>query len=199
MYYVPVTTTNTTSCYRSPTGYIPVYTTSCESSNSYVLNNDLSRVKKELAEIREELSDLRFEKQTCRLCSSASASASSKRTKSCDETCSICYPRKYEREENYYRSSSPIHYCSICHDYVIDQEYPPPPPVSPCSSRKYSVQIDYTEKEDKLSEYLSRQLDLQRLRQRYIPQQRPVWIPTAYKHDYPNRRWATRHAHFSEP
>lgn len=193
MYYVPVTNTY----YELPTtGYIPVYSTSTSrlftEDSSSKLNNDLSKVKRELAELRDELSDLRLEKEICRLC----LSSSSKRTIECDESCSICYPCIREREENYSRVSSPIHYCSICHDYVIDQEYPPP---SPCSYRRITTKTIEIEKEDKLSEYLSRQLDLQRLRQRYIPEERPIWIPTAYKHDYPNRRWVTRHAHFSEP
>jgi hypothetical protein len=163
MYYVPVTA----NYWRLPVNYVPVYSTlinriATEDSNAK-LNNDLTNVQKQLAELREELYDLRLEKETCRLCSA---------TIQCDEDCLICYPRIRDREENYSRATSPVHYCSICQDYVIDQE---------------------------LSEYLSRQLDLHRLRHRYIPEPRPVWIPTAYKHDYPHRRWATRQSHFSEP
>jgi hypothetical protein len=193
MFYVPVTD----NYYRLPATntYIPVYSTSTdrissEDTNSK-LNNDLSRVKRELADLREELRDLRLEKETCRICSS------SIRSIECDETCSICYPRirRREREENYSRTSSPIHYCSICHDYVIDEEYPPSSPRSYTTTTKKRNPIE----EDKLSEYLSRQIDLQRLRHRYIPEERPVWIPTAYKNDYPNRRWITRQSHFSEP
>ncbi len=191
MFYVPVTE----NYYRLPTAYIPVYSTSTarllsEDSN-FKLNNDLSRVQKELSELREELNDLRLEKETCRICSSR------RRSIQCDEYCSICNPRIriQEREENYSRTPSPVHYCSICHDYVIDQAYPPP---SPRPYRSIIKKKDEVE-EDKLSEYLSRQLDLQRLCHRYIPQERPIWIPTAYKHDYPHRRWITRNSKLSEP
>jgi hypothetical protein len=189
MFYVPVTD----NYYRLPptNAYIPVYSTSVnrissEDTNSK-LNNDLSRVQRELADLREELKDLRLEKETCRICSA------SIRSIECDETCSICYPRIRHREieENYSRTSSPVHYCSICHDYVIDQDYPPS--CTPPTKKRNAIE------DDKLSEYLSRQLDLQRLRYRYIPEERPVWIPTAYKNDYPNRRWVTRHSNFSEP
>ncbi len=187
MFYVPVTA----NYWRLPVNYFPVYSTltnriATEDSN-VKLNNDLTNVQKQLAELREELYDLRLEKDTCRLCSATIQS------NQCDEDCSICYPRI--REENYSRATSPVHYCSICHDYVIDQEYPPPSPRSYRTVTKKKPHIV----EDKLSEYLSRQLDLHRLRHRYIPEPRPVWIPTAYKHDYPHRRWATRQSHFSEP
>lgn len=192
MYYVPVTD----NYYRLPTAYIPVYTTSTNVNSSedtkFKLNNDLSRVKRDLADLREELNDLRLEKETCRLCSLP------RRSIECDETCTICYPRTRlrEREEKYSRPSSPIHYCTICHDYVVDEEYPP---LSPRSTKKITKTTYEVEEEDRLSEYLSRQLDLQRLRYRYIPEERPIWIPTAYKHDYPHRRWVTRQSNFSEP
>jgi len=185
---VPVTD----SYYRVSPTYVPVYPTLTnriliEDSN-YKLNNDLNKVQKELSELREELNDLRSEKETCRLCTPSIQ---------CDDTCTICYPRirVREREENYSRPPSPVHYCSICNDYVIDETRPPPSPRPYKRIKKKKNEIE----EDKLSEYLSRQLDLQRLRHRYIPQERPVWIPTAYKHDYPNRRWVTRQSNFSEP
>lgn len=188
MYYVPVTD----NYYSLPTAYIPVYTT--ENDRRVIddpntrLKDELNRVQRDLTNLREELSDLRLENRSCRICSS------SNRTNLCDETCLICYPRirLREQEENYSRSSSPVHYCSICHDYVIAREYPPPP--SPQLTRRYVI-----EESDKLSEYLSRQMDLRRLRQGYIPKEKPIWIPTAYKHDYPNRRWVTRHSNYSEP
>jgi len=193
MFYVPVTD----NYYRLPTTYIPVYSTSTnkllsEDSN-WKLNNELSKVQKELTELREELNNLRFEKETCPICSP------SIRSIQCDDTCSICYPRTRIREieENYSRISSPVHYCSICDDYVIDENVPPPPP-SPRRYKRITKKKNEIE-EDKLSEYLSRQLELQRLRHRYIPEERPVWIPTAYKHDYPHRRWVTRHSNLSEP
>ena len=175
MYYVPVTD----NYYRIPSSYIPVDDT----------NSKLNKVQKELAELREELNDLRLEKETCRLCSPPT------RTIQCDETCSICYSRPRE-EYSPSRKPSPVHYCSICHDYVIDQTYPPPPLSPPSHKKKTKKKVEY---DDKLSEYLSRQIDLQRLQPRYIPEERPVWIPTAYKHDYPHRRWATRESKFSEP
>ncbi|CAF2529492.1 unnamed protein product [Rotaria sp. Silwood2] len=194
MFYVPVTD----SYVRLPVTYVPVYSTSIDRTlseySSSRLNNDLSEVKKELAELREELSDLRLEKETCPICSST---VSTTRSVQCDENCSICYPRirSREREENYFRTSSPVHYCSICHDYVIDEAFPSPSP------RPYTrtIKTKKVEEQDKLSEYLSRQLEMQRLRQRYIPEQRPVWIPTAYKQGYPHRRWVTRQSNFSEP
>ncbi len=203
MFYVPATD----SFYRVPVTYVPVYPTtiSIEDSSSKV-NNDISKVKRELAELRDELDDLRFEKETCRLCSPTTRTvrcddtcrlcSTASRSIQCDDvTCTICYPRIQKREENYSRSPSPVHYCSICDDYVIDETYPLP---SPRPYKRITKKKNDFE-EDKLSEYLSRQLDLQRLRQRYIPEQRPVWIPTAYKHDYPYRRWVTRHSTFSEP
>lgn len=185
MYYVPVTD----NYYKLPTVYIPVYSCSTDhqikDNRCENLKDDLSRVQRDLANIREDLNDLRWENRCCRICSVST------RTVVCDETCSICYPCT----QTCYRPSSPVHYCSICHDYVIDRDYPPPKSTpSPRTPRKCVIQED-----DKLSEYLCRQLDLQRLRQRYIPQERPIWIPTAYKHDYPHRRWAIRHSNFSEP
>jgi hypothetical protein len=191
IFYVPVTD----SYYRVSPTYVPVYSTLTnrilvEDSN-YKLNNDVNKVQKELSELRKELNDLRFEKETCRLCTP------SRRSIQCDDTCTICYPRIRirEKEENYSRPPSPVHYCSICDDYVIDEICPPPSPRPYKRITKKKNEIE----EDKLSEYLSRQIDLQRLRHRYIPQERPVWIPTAYKHDYPNRRWVTRQSNFSEP
>ena len=196
MFYMPVNDDYD----RLPVTYIPVYSTSInrtsnEHSNSRV-NNDLTKVQKELAEIREELNDLRLEKAACPICSPTSSTT---RSIQCGDDCSICYPRTRirQREENYSRASSPVHYCSICQDYVVDQEFPPP-----STSRPYTRAIKKKSEiadKDKLSEYLSRQLDLQQLHPRYIPEHRPIWIPTAYKHDYPNRRWATRSSHFSEP
>jgi hypothetical protein len=189
MFYVPVTD----NYHRLPTSYIPVYSTSIDRDTNFKLNNDLNEVQKELAYLREELNDLRSEKETCLICSSR------RRSIPCDENCSICYPhtrRIREREENYSRTSSPVHYCSICHDYVVDQEYPPP---SPRSYKRLTRKKHETEYEDKLSEYLSRQLDLQRLHPRYIPEEKPIWIPTAYKNDYPHRRWMSRQSNFSEP
>lgn len=191
MYYVPATDTY---C-RLPASYVPVYSTpvtriSWDDSN-VKLTNDLTRVQSELAELRQELNGLRLEKETCRLCSSTIQSYQ------CDTDCSICYPCIREREENYSRASSPVHYCSICHDYVIDQEYPPLSPSPRPYSRIAKKKPEYYD--DKLSEYLYRQLELQRLRHRYIPEERPIWIPTAYKHDYPYRRWVTRQSYLSEP
>ncbi|CAF1052786.1 unnamed protein product [Rotaria sp. Silwood1] len=194
MFYVPATD----SYLRLPVSYVPVYSTTLDqtlSENSNLkLNNDIYQVKKELAELREELSDLRLEKETCPICSST---VSTKRPIQCDESCTICYPRirNQERDDNYFRTSSPIHYCSICHDYVIDETYSR---ISPRPSQR-TTKTKKIEEQDKLSEYLSRQLEIQRLRQSYIPEQRPVWIPTAYKQDYPHRRWVTRQLHFSEP
>ena len=189
MFYVPATD----NYYRLPVTntYIPVYTTSLSRTSSddtsTKFSNDLSRVRNELADLREELRDLRLEKETCRICSGST------RTIICDTTCTICYPpiRYREIETSYTRPSSPVHYCSICHDYVIERQYPPT--YTPPITKKNSVE------NDKLSEYLSRQLDLQRLNYRYIPEERPVWIPTAYKNDYSHRRWVTRNAKFSEP
>lgn len=179
MYYVPVTD----NYYKLPTAYVPVYTSSIDrrlnDDHNDRLKNDLNRVQRDLASLRNELNDLRLENRSCRICSVSIPKIE------CDETCSICYPRT----STYSRPSSPVHYCSICHDYVVDREYPPLR-----TTRRYSV-----EENDKLSEYLSRQLDQQRLRLRYIPQERPIWIPTAYKHDYPYRRWTTRYSNFSEP
>jgi hypothetical protein len=205
MFYVPVTDTY---C-RLPITYVPVYSTTIDrtsnENSSSKLNYDVSKVKRELEELREELDDLRLEKESCRLCSpktriircddTCRLCSPTTRSIQCDETCSICYPRIREREETYSRSPSPVHYCSICRDYVIDET------VSRSSPRPYKTIIKKKDdvNEDKLSEYLSRQLDLERLRPRYIPEERPIWIPTAYKHDYPHRRWATRHANFSEP
>ncbi|CAF1172678.1 unnamed protein product [Rotaria sordida] len=193
MFYVPVTD----SYLRLPVTCVPVYSTSVDRtlSENSKLNNDLFQVKKELAELRDELSDLRLEKETCPICSSK---LSTTRSIQCDENCSVCYPRirNREKEENYFRTSSPVHYCSICDDYVIDEAFPPP---SPRPYKRITRTKKQTEEQDKLSEYLSRQLEIQRLRQRYIPEQRPVWIPTAYKRDYPHRRWVTRQSHLSEP
>ncbi|UJR32311.1 hypothetical protein I4U23_019775 [Adineta vaga] len=191
MYYVPVTD----SYWRSPVSYVPIYSTAATTNRILVedsnarLNNDLTRVQRELADLREELQDLRLEKETCRLCSSTVDSSQ------CDVDCSICYSRT--RRPSYSRPVSPVHYCSICHDYVVDQISISPSPSPRPTSRRPPKKVAY--EEDKLSEYLSRQLDLQRLRQRRIPEERPVWIPTAYKHDYPHRRWATRQSYFSEP
>ncbi|CAF1226696.1 unnamed protein product [Adineta ricciae] len=190
MYYVPVTDTY----YRVPVSHVPIYPTVTttrllvDDSNAK-LNNDLTRVQKELADLREELADLRLEKDiTCRLCSSRIESTP------CDLDCIICYPPT--RRLSYSRSPSPVHYCSICHDYVTDETYVSPPSLRPSSTRP-KKKLRY--EEDRLSEYLSRQLDLQRLRGRPIPEELPVWIPTAYKQDYPHRRWATRQSYFSEP
>lgn len=186
MYYVPVTD----NYYKLPTAYVPVYTTVVERRVSEDpherLKDDLHRMQRDLTDLREELDDLRLENRSCRICSSSA------RTNLCDVSCTICYPRT--QLETYSRSLSPAHYCSICHDYVIEQEYPPPSSPSPRLTRRYVI-----EENDKLSEYLARQMDLRRLRQSYIPSQKPIWIPTAYKHDYPNRRWVTRHSNFSEP
>lgn len=181
MYYVPVTDNH----YRLPTVYVPIYSTATDQSSrggtNEKLKDDLSRVRRDLASLRGELNDLRLENEACRICSPATRSIL------CDETCSICYPRPrpQERKESYSRSSSPVHYCSICQDYVIGQEYPPLSPRSTRSSSKNGYTI---EKNDRLSAY---ELD------RYIPETRPVWIPTAYKQDYPHRRWTTRQSYFS--
>jgi len=193
MYYVPVTD----SYYRLSPTYVPVYKSIAVDES----NSKLDQVQKELANLRDELRDLRLEKDSCRLCSASRHSIDS------DETCSICYSRSYSRpKEEIYQpqprrssSASPIHYCSICQDYVIDRPYPPPPspPQSPSFSiKKPKKKVQYN---DKLSEYLSRQIDVERLHPRYIPEERPVWIPTAYKHDYPHRRWITRQSNFSQP
>jgi hypothetical protein len=195
MYRTPVTDNYD----KLPVTYIPVYSTSLNrtsSEHSGYNYNDLSKIQRELAELREEVKDLRLAKASCRICSGAPT-----RSSRCGDDCSICYPRtrsrSRQREENYSRPSSPAHYCSICHDYVIDQEFPP-------ASTSFSYRRDNKKKreiedEDKLPEYLSRQLDMQHLHPRYIPEERPTWIPTAYKQDYPHRRWATRSAHFSDP
>ncbi|CAF3338076.1 unnamed protein product [Rotaria socialis] len=199
MYYVPVT-----QSYASlPVTYVPVYSTTINRAA-----NDLSEVKRELADLRGELSNLRLEKETCPICSSTSSitrtihcdetcrlCAPTTQVIECDGTCSICYPRVPSRERivTYSRSPSPVHYCSLCDDYVIDQAYPPPSP------RPHKRIVKKVKQQDKLSEYLSRQLDLHRLQHRYIPEQRPVWIPTAYKHDYPHRRWVTRESRLAEP
>ena len=193
MYYVPVTE----KYWSLPVAYVPYHSTpvdrlSFEESTSK-LNDDLSQVKGEIDELRGELSDLRLEKDICPRCF---AYLSTRRRIRCDEDCRLCYPRSRscsrEREVTYRRIPSPIHYCSICRDYVIDDIHPPP-----TLSRHKSI----TKKlqEDKLSEYLSRQLELQRIRDRYTPKERPTWIPTAYKNDYPYRRWLTRSSYFSEP
>lgn len=191
MFYVPVTE----SYYRLSPTYIPVSNTRTDDSNA-----KLTEVQKELAVLREELKDLRSEKESCRICSASRQAYES------DDTCSICYERlrSRPREENYSRRplspspSSSVHYCSICQDYVIDQLYPPPLSSSPSHAhrKKPKKHVEYN---DGLPEYLSRQIDLQRLHPRYVPNERSVWIPTAYKHDYPHRRWATRQSHFSEP
>lgn len=202
MYYVPVTE----SYVKLPVSYVPLYSTTIDrtyvESTTAKLSNDLSQVKKELADIRGELTGIRLEKEKCPICLVHSIEATTQPNR-CDETCSICYPRVHHHklEETYSRPLSPVHYCPICSDYVIDQDYPPPSPSpSPRLHRRTSrVKYECEPEVDKLSEYLSRQLDLHRLRHRYIPQQRPVWIPTAYKQDYPHRRWATRDSNFSEP
>lgn len=188
MYYVPVTT----DYVRLPTTYVPIYPTALdraliEQSNSR-LSNDLFRVRKELAELREELTELRLEQDTCPLCL---ASLTTTRTYICDTSCSICYPYLNRRtlDDSSYRTSPTVHYCSICHDYVMDLTYPPP----------YSCTEYIKEKEDKLTEYLSRQLELYRLRYGRATSARSTWIPTAYKNDYPYRRWVTRRSYFSEP
>lgn len=192
MYYVPVTE----PYYRLPVStYVPLYSTVLEHKPIEIVpshvNENLTRVQRELADLREELHDLRLEQSECSICTARA------RTFSAAEECSICSARVRRRSvtpEPVKRTLSPIHYCSICDDYVIDSPYPPPLPITSRSSSARRVPSN-----DKLSEYLSRQIDLQRLRQRQIPETRPVWIPTAYKHNYPHRRWATRHAHFSEP
>ena len=197
MYYAPVTD----SYYPLPVTYVPVYPTLIERRTpEYVprrSNDDLSRVQKELEDLREELNDLRLEKSSCSICSSTS------RASRAAEDCSICSSRYRISpvQETYSRPPSPVHYCSICDDYVIDSPYPPPPPsprVSISSPRLYRAAPKRVS-DDRSSEYLSRQVDLQGLRHRYVPETRPVWIPTAYKHGYPHRRWATRHSRFSEP
>ena len=186
MYYVPATT----NFWQPPVTYVPVYSTAADRTytDTAKVNEDLSRVRKELVELREELSDLRSDKSNCSICSTARRRSSYSEVKN-----STYYPCPRPIQDAYYHPSSPIHYCSICHDYVIDDDNPP---------RSYSSFPRRTRlvEDDKLSEYLARQIDLQRLRHRYIPpEHRPIWIPTGYKNDYPHRRWVTRHAHFSEP
>ena len=181
MYCVPVTT----NYVSLPVSYVPAYSTALdrallEESNSR-LSDDLSRTRRELVDLREEVSDLRLEKDLCPLCSRRVIIPSSY---VCDVTCLICYPRPYSRlaDNLRYRTASSVHYCSLCHDYVMDLTYP-------ISS---SLALTIVEEEDKLSDYLSRQLELYRLRNPRIPEYRPIWVPTAYKSDYPYRRWVTR-------
>ena len=179
MYYVPVSTTFP----RAPVTYAPIYPTIVERQPIEIIdsrvNGDVSRMKRELADIREEISELRLERPTTNFIHIEPD-----------------YPTYYRCVSpvplTCTRPLSPAHYCSICDDYVIDSPYPPP-----SSPRWYRTTARL--QNDKLSEYLSRQLDLAKLRQRYIPETRPVWIPTAYKNDYSHRRWATRDSRFSEP
>lgn len=195
MYYVPVTE----AYWRAPVNYVPIYTPTTsrvvvEHSNTQ-LSNDLTRVQRELADLREELRGMRLENETCYLCSSNYLSDHF------DPDCPICCPPPPPpppRREICTRSTSPVHYCSICDDYVIDEvrySVPStPPPRRPRTAVKYSSYAD-----DKLSEYLTRKLELHRLKQRALREERPVWIPTAYKQDYPHRRWLTRSSPLSEP
>ncbi|CAF1157007.1 unnamed protein product [Adineta steineri] len=194
MYCVPVTT----NYWRTPVSYVPTYPTL---SSQILLDNtnarlsyDLTKAQNELSNLREELTDLRLEREICPICTSVLP------LNTYYEDCSICYRRALirERELLYSRTLSPVHYCNICDDYVVDDVHTPSPS-SASFNKKTTTKKNHIHETDKLSEYLTRQLDLHRLRHRYIREQRPIWIPTAYKQDYPYRRWLTRSARLSEP
>ena len=189
MYYLPVNA----NYYPLPATYVPIYSTLIEQRTpEYVprlANNDLSRVENELKELRGELKDLRLEKAFCSICSSAS------RANRWIEDCSICSPRPRASpvRQTYSPPPSTVHYCSLCAGYVIDLPYPPSASVSAYCVCPYRAALA------KSSEYLSRQIDLAGLHHRYVPEMRPAWIPTAYKQDYPHRRWIARHSYLSDP
>lgn len=183
MYYVPVSWTYP----RTTVNYVPVYSPIVEHRTVEVvdplLTGDMNRMKRDLADLREELSDLKLEQ-------SISRSNLNDLTSFTYRSRSVSPPPRpispvYVRE-----AVSPVYYCSVCDDLVTESVYPPPP-IRPSTSRESQT--------SKLSEYVSRQIDLRNLRTRYIPETRPVWIPTAYKNDYPHRRWVTRHTRLSEP
>lgn len=189
MYYVPAAN----SYYPLPVTYVPAYPALIERRTpDYVLqrsNDDLSRVQKELEGLREELKDVRLQKSSCSICSSLL------RANRAAEDCSICSSRHRISpvQETYSRSPSPVHYCSICHDYVIDLPYPPRPPspwVSISSPHLYRAAPKKVS-DDEISEYLSRKIDLQCLHHRCVPETRPVWTSTAYNHVCLHRGWAS--------
>ncbi|CAF0839515.1 unnamed protein product [Didymodactylos carnosus] len=205
--YVPVTTDYV---YSSPylTSISPLYpyVDSLHQTSREILDNtnsmkhDINSIRMELKEIRNSNSITPMD--SCSICESRHRS----RSRSPSPTS--------RRRDIYTNDNDTVHYCGICQDYVKKRPYSPPTPspkhhrVNYTSSDDDELIYDYRNKykygsvssldshpsykpKKNYPSYLDRQIMVNQLRTR-IPEQRPQWIPTGYKHDYPYRRWTLK-------